>query len=214
MIDRVALKARAKEFAFSHKWAIWRGILLFAAIEFAIYFVFGFIMGLTGASEESMAYSIIQLIINIAVIPMQVGLIDYVVNVVREKEVDLKECFFKYYKKEYIWNVLKITIVAYLIIFALSLLLVIPGIIWALKYAMIFYIIVDKSAKELETDNVRKESEAMMDGHKWEFFVFQLSFILWYLLVCCTLYIAAIWVIPYVATAHIMFYDELKKLSK
>ena len=53
----------------------------------------------------------------------------------------------------------------------------------------------------------------MMDGHKWEYFVFNLSFIGWYLLCGITFGIAAIWVVPYVTTANVMYYEKLKKLK-
>lgn len=209
MLDRVAIKARAKEFAFNNKWNIWKCVLLVSVIS-------GIASGLGGffSGKNEILGSMISLIVGFAMIPLEVGVVDYFVKLVRGKEVNLTESLLKFYKSEYLWNVLKIEIIAGLIIFALSLLFIIPGIIWALKYAMINFLIVDKSAKELENSNVREESTKMMDGHKWEFVVFHLSFILWYMLSSITLGIAMIWVMPYVTTATVMWYDELKKLSK
>ncbi len=209
MIDRVAVKARAKEFAFNNKWNIWKCVLLVSIISGIGSGLSGFISG-----NNEVVGSLITIIVGFAMIPLEVGAIDYFVNLVRGKKVNLTESLLKFYKSEYLWNVIKIEFIAGLIIFALSLLFIIPGIIWALKYAMINYIIVDKSAKELENSNVREESTKMMDGHKWEFVIFQLSFILWYMLGSITLGIAMIWVLPYVTTASVMWYDELKKLSK
>ena len=57
-----------------------------------------------------------------------------------------------------------------------------------------------------------KMSKEMMDGHKWEYFVLILSFIGWILL--CVFIIPIIWVIPYIQTTQVMYYEELKKLSK
>ncbi len=214
MINRVELKAKAKEFAFNNKWNIWKGILLCSIVSGAVSTVSEMLAGAVGGEEGNIISALIILIGGIAVMPLEIGLVDYFVKLVRKKDVDLTESLFKYYKKEYLWNTLKIVIVANLIIFALSLLLIIPGIIWALKYAMISFLIVDKSAKDLEKDNLRKESESMMDGHKWEYVVLQLSFILWGLLVSVTCGIAAIWVVPYVTVTNVMWFDELKKLSK
>ena len=66
----------------------------------------------------------------------------------------------------------------------------------------------------MKEEKAYKVSEKMMDGHKWEYFVFQLSFIGWYLLCGLTLGILYIWVLPYVTVANTMWYEELKKISK
>jgi uncharacterized membrane protein len=49
-----------------------------------------------------------------------------------------------------------------------------------------------------------------MKGHKCDFFIFQLSFIGWYLLVGLTFGIMSIYVIPYVQIATANFYQALK----
>lgn len=215
MIDRVALKARAKEFAFNNKWNFWKAILLNGLILGAASTVSDSLSKMITGTNESWIASLLALIVELAALPLSVGLLDYFINLVRgNKDLDLTKSLFKYYHKEYIWNVIKILLVANIIVFLLSLCLVIPGIIWALKYAMIGYIIVDKKPKDLEKSNIRMESTELMNGHKWEFVVFNLSFILWYLLGMITLGIAYIWVIPYVQTSQVMYYEELKKLSK
>ena len=54
------------------------------------------------------------------------------------------------------------------------------------------------------------ESKKMMDGHKMDLFIFQLSFIGWWLLCIVTLGIATIWVGPYMAVSMVNFYNEIK----
>ena len=51
----------------------------------------------------------------------------------------------------------------------------------------------------------------IMEGHKMEYFVLQLSFILWYLLVGITFGLAYIYVGPYTETAKAEFHRRLKK---
>lgn len=61
-----------------------------------------------------------------------------------------------------------------------TLLLIIPGIIASLRYAMAFYILNDEP--DIKPLQALKRSSEMMKGHKWDFFKLQLSFIGWYLL--------------------------------
>lgn len=48
-----------------------------------------------------------------------------------------------------------------------------------------------------------------MNGHKWDYFVLQISFIGWYLLGFLTLGIGLIWVIPYASATYSNFYRHL-----
>ncbi len=57
-----------------------------------------------------------------------------------------------------------------------------------------------------------KMSKEMMDGYKWDYFCFMFSYIGWILL--CVFVIPVIWVIPYIMTGEVMYYEELKKLNK
>ena len=50
----------------------------------------------------------------------------------------------------------------------------------------------------------------MMDGHKMELFVLDLSFIGWYLLCVITFGIAFIWVAPYIQATKTNFYHQIK----
>lgn len=61
-----------------------------------------------------------------------------------------------------------------------TLLLIIPGIIASLRYAMTFYILNDEP--DIKPLQAIKRSSEMMKGHKWDFFKLHLSFIGWYLL--------------------------------
>ncbi len=89
-----------------------------------------------------------------------------------------------------------------------SLLLVIPGLIKALAYSMSFYI--SKDHPEYSIDECIEASKRMMDGHKWELFVLELSFIGWILLSILTLCIGFLWLSPYFRTTIAHYYEELK----
>ena len=87
-----------------------------------------------------------------------------------------------------------------------SALLFAPGIILSYAYAM---------ARRLQMDHpdwspVRcmRESRYMMRGHKWDFFVLQLSFLGWFIL--ATIPGVSVFVKPYVSLAETVFYENLR----
>jgi uncharacterized membrane protein len=85
-------------------------------------------------------------------------------------------------------------------------LFIVPGIIASLGLAMATLLVIDKDVKGHES---LKASRDLMHGYKWNYFVFQLSFIGWYLLVPLTLGFLLIWLIPYVSIANTIYYDKL-----
>lgn len=93
--------------------------------------------------------------------------------------------------------------------FLWSLLFWIPGIIKALSYSMAYYVLADNP--DMTASEALNESKEIMYGHKWELFVLHLSFILWDLLVCFTLGIAAVYVIPYKSATVANFYQRIKR---
>ena len=93
--------------------------------------------------------------------------------------------------------------------FLWSLLLIVPGIVKAYEYSMVPYI--KAECPEMPTDKVLKMSSAMTDGHKWDLFYLDLSFIGWFLLSAITLTIAGIFYVnPYYYAAKACAYEELK----
>lgn len=88
------------------------------------------------------------------------------------------------------------------------LLLIVPGIIAAYSYSMIYLVLAEHP--ELSAMEAIKESKRIMKGHRFELFVLQLSFIWWYLLILVTFGLAAIYVSPYIAMAETNFYNKIK----
>ena len=91
-----------------------------------------------------------------------------------------------------------------------SLLLVIPGIIKMYSYSMTMYILSD--CPGVRAQDALKLSMRMMAGHKWELFVFQLSFIGWQILNGFTFGLLGIfYVTPYMCTSFAGFYLEVRE---
>ncbi len=89
-----------------------------------------------------------------------------------------------------------------------ALLFVIPGIIKSFSYAMTYYIINDNP--NLSANDAITESRKMMNGHKIDLFLLDLSFIGWYLLSALTFGILLLYVRPYHHAARAQFYENLK----
>lgn len=100
------------------------------------------------------------------------------------------------------------TLLVSLYTFLWSLLFIIPGIVKSYSYAMTPYILLDRP--ELSPTEAIKESEQMMNGHKMDLFVLDLSFIGWILLSVLTCGILLFYVEPYMMATRSAFYLELK----
>ena len=89
-----------------------------------------------------------------------------------------------------------------------TLLLIIPGIVKSLSYAMTSFILFDNP--EMKNNEAIELSMKMMDGHKVDLFWLQLTFIGWAILCILTLGIGFFWLIPYIQASMVEFYKEVK----
>ena len=90
-----------------------------------------------------------------------------------------------------------------------SFLLFIPGIIAAYRYAMTPFLMVE--FPELTASEAIDRSKEMMQGHKMDLFLLDLSFIGWMFLAALTANIGNLWLNPYRNAARAAFYMELRK---
>lgn len=101
-----------------------------------------------------------------------------------------------------------LTLLIQIFVMLWSLLLLIPGIIKSLSYSMAFYVLADNP--QMSAMEALNESKEIMKGHKWEFFVLNLSFILWILLGAITFGLGFIYVMPYMRATTANFYNSIK----
>ena len=92
-----------------------------------------------------------------------------------------------------------------------SILFIIPGIIAAISYSMVYYIALDNP--ELSAKEAIGKSVEMMRGYKLEYFMLQLSFFGWALLVPFTFGLLSLWLIPYMQVTSANFYNKLKEIK-
>ena len=180
----------------------------------AITFVYGLIIGITqvlsGDKDSPAILHLIGLVLFILALPLTWGYQTLFLGAVRGGEVTAKD-MFEGYNKELFSRVLTTTLLYYVYVFLWSMLLLIPGCIKAYSYAMTPFILKDNP--EMKNNAAIEESMRMMDGHKLELFLLDLSFIGWALLSLLTCGIGFLWLVPYMNMARVNFYEDLKKAS-
>lgn len=137
--------------------------------------------------------------------PFALGAALFSLSLSRGKAVALEQIFHGF-------NYFTTALAAYLLVFVYvllwSLLLIVPGIIAALSYAMTFYIIADDPS--IGAEDALKKSKQMMDGYKEKLFYMCLRFFLLGLLCILTLGIGFLWLIPFIHITMAKFYDDVK----
>ena len=180
----------------------------------AITFVYGFIIGITqilsGDKDSPAILHLIGLVLFILALPLTWGFQTLFLGAVRGGEATAKD-MFEGYNKELFSRVLTTTLLYYVYVFLWSLLLLIPGCIKSYSYAMTPYILKDNP--EMKNNAAIEESMRIMNGHKLELFLLDLSFIGWALLSLLTCCIGFLWLTPYMNMARVNFYEDLKKSS-
>lgn len=105
-------------------------------------------------------------------------------------------------------NIVKTVFFKNLFIFLWSLLFLIPGIIKSYQYYFVEYLMAERP--DMDYRRALDLSRQMTDGHKWNIFVLELSFIGWYLLgilACC---IGGLFVNPYYFATQTQLYLTLR----
>lgn len=159
--------------------------------------------------------STLLLAISIVFCPLLVALAGYYVRFIRTADEikigrDLggifKDTFNKTYGKR-----LGLVLLRQIFSLLLMLLLLVPGIV---------YLFSTYFANELMSDNPNlkptealKLSRKMVEGHRTELFVMELSFIPWWLLSLCTCGLASIYVLPYYRTTRALYYQNFRARS-
>ncbi len=139
--------------------------------------------------------------------PLEVGGRRYFIKSARYE--DNKNCFsFAFFKENYSGIVFTMLLKG-LQNFLWYLLFIIPGIVKSYSYSMVPYILAEnpnigiRRAIELSND--------MTDGHKFDMFVLDLSFIGWYLLCLLTLGIGFLFLAPYINATKAELYLVLRE---
>ena len=191
MPARVELKDRAKAVIHAQ---YGNAVLAFLIVSLVVGFV---------------SYTFVGMIL--VAVPVQLGLICFYLILLQGGYPELGTIFtagfsINYARKigGYLWMLLWI--------FLWSLLFWIPGIIKSYSYSMTPYILA--AYPDVKAKDALKLSMRIMEGHKAEYFILQLSFLGWHLLSACTCGILEIlYVGPYASITGVAYQKELLDLS-
>ena len=139
---------------------------------------------------------------------VQVGFTYYMIRFIKDENRELKDLFK--YSSDF-GRIFLTGLLESIFTFLWTLLLIIPGIIKAIAYSLVTFILADEKYKDLTYTQVLKKSEEMMQGHKMDYFMLQLSFIGWHILAVFTLGLLEIWILPYENTATYKFLNDVKE---
>ncbi|MBQ6154415.1 DUF975 family protein [bacterium] len=175
-------------------------------------FIYGAILGVVNAMAqpagegEMSAMNWLFWAVNIVISgPMSFGLAKFFMLLAGKKKFELAMLFdgFKHFST---------TFVAALIMgiktFLWGLLLIIPGIIAALRYSQTYFVLAENP--NMPANEAIETSKKLMQGHLGEYFVLQLSFLGWGILAGLTI-IGIPWYGAYYQTTMANYYQALKK---
>ena len=138
--------------------------------------------------------------------PLSIGLSSAFLTISRKKtNMEVGEMFETGFK-DFGRNLL-VVFMKELFVFLWSLLFIIPGIVKEYSYAMTEYIAVDNP--DYDWKACINTSKEIMEGHKMDLFLLDLSFIGWYIVGLFACGIGTLWVYPYNQAARTVFYRNL-----
>ena len=140
--------------------------------------------------------------------PLSLGLIMVYLSVTYGEDVQINT-LFDGFRNNYFGKSILLFLMVIFFTMLWSLLFVIPGIIKAYSYSMSFYILAENP--DMTAREALNESKEIMKGNKLNFFILELSFFFWLLLVVVTFGIAAIYVEPYMQLTYANFYHNIKR---
>ena len=177
-----------------------------AAIATLIVFI---ILELFGSSPsffmDPIPSMVLQGVFSLLLLPLVWGHFIFFLRLIRDENLDYGHLFdgFNQYFRIFLAELLK---GIYILLWAL--LLIIPGLIKEYSYAMTEFILKDNP--EMSGEEAICESMRLMQGHKMQLFLLDLSMIGWLILSILTLGIGFLFLLPYNYTAHAHFYEDLK----
>ena len=163
------------------------------------------------SSGSSFAGQIPSFILGLITLGINFTFLDWL----RSKDADFSSLkgAFSVFSKRYFLGAFLIRILASLFTFLWALLFIIPGIIKGYAYSQASYIFKDLTDNDPQADvsflDCITKSRELMNGHKFRFFVLQLSFLGWDILAGLSLGSGYFWLTPYKNATYMAFYKDL-----
>lgn len=203
MFDRKEMKLKAKESL--------KGNFGAAIIACLIILLLAIIPTIANTilGDDSIMSTIISIVVEVLAVFLSVGLSKFYMDIAIKGKGEVKTLFWGsnlYVKAFMISLIISIATILGTILF------IVPGVVVALMYSQAIYVMIDNP--DMSVTECLQTSRAIMKGYKWDYFVFELSFIGWYLLIIVTLGLAYFYAVPYFTTASVNYYINLVKVYK
>lgn len=189
---------------FKKRWATVYGLFLFYFLVSMFSSVAGYLF-----QDSEILYFLFNLLSWFFTTIVNMGVIKSLIYLARGKEVNM-ELIFSTYKDiwKYIWAGIRVGIV----VFVGYLLLIVPGIIWTIKYMFTLFLVVDKGLTAKEAMDM---SAKMTDGVKWQLFGLYFLMALFALSGTFVLVAGLFITVPVASLSYYIIYNRLlAKVSK
>lgn len=168
----------------------------------------GFVLSLLLAAVVGLLNYLIPIVGNLIGIlvsgSISLGMISFFLGIARKENPPVSEVFSGF---SLIIKAFCLYFMIGLFTFLWTLLFIIPGIIAAFRYSQAYFLLRDNP--DIGVMEAITESKRLMIGHKWRYFVLQLTFIGWAILASITCGIGYLWLAPYISVTQAHFYDDL-----
>lgn len=168
----------------------------------------GFVLSLLLAAVVGMLNYLLPIIGNLIGIlvsgSISLGMISFFLGIARKENPPVSEVFSGF---SLIIKAFCLYFMIGLFTFLWTLLFIIPGIVAAFRYSQAYFLLRDNP--DIGIMEAITESKRLMIGHKWRYFVLQLTFIGWAILASITCGIGYLWLAPYISVTQAHFYDDL-----
>lgn len=183
-------------------------LILIYGINFGIGIIVGIIGGrLTAIGLQESITDILSQIASIIINGLfAFGYTSYFLKLSRNEEVTYNELFSK---THLFGPYIAISLLTTVFVVLWSFLFIIPGIIASISYSFVYFVALDYP--KLNATKVLQKSKEIINGHKMDFFILNLSFLGWMLLGILTCGILYLWLIPYMEVTIANFYNTLKE---
>ena len=156
-----------------------------------------------GELQPTAAGSLISTMLTVVMWIVTAGFVIFIMNTIRGSGASFGNLLDGFGMT---WRVILVNLLSGLFIGLLSLLLIVPGVLFFYGYRQALFLVLDRP--ELSVMQCLKESRRMMKGHKWELFKLDLSFVGWTLL-AAFIQPVEIWTVPYMKTVYLLYYERL-----
>src|SRR3989339_553892 len=147
-------------------------LLLIAVLVLGVLLILFTILSGSKSTLSQLLGWLMYILYFVVAIVIGIGIVKISTQVIEGKQPTIADLFSHYH---YFWKYMGVSILYMLIVYAGLILLIIPGIIWAIKYQFVYYLVIDKNMGITEAFKASKQMTAQCKGKLfWMYIVFGL----------------------------------------